>query len=189
MINLNEKQYMRLQTLFLCAFLFNFLLAGFHNRMWHEVFAAVIPEENIMKYVVMVSHGEFAPGLHSAVKMMTGDREDVLSTSLKSDMSADQFAANFEELVKDFTTEDQVILLADILSGSPFTNALNVLDQKGMLPNTLIIAGMNMPLAITAVLMKDNFDHVQDLKDTLLSEGRSGLTDFTVSQEDEDEDL
>ena len=26
-----------------------------------------------MKYVVMVSHGEFAPGLHSAVKMMTGD--------------------------------------------------------------------------------------------------------------------
>ena len=28
-----------------------------------------------MKYVVMVSHGEFAPGLHSAVKMMTGDNE------------------------------------------------------------------------------------------------------------------
>lgn len=146
-------------------------------------------EGKIMKYVVMVSHGEFAPGLHSAVKMMTGDREDVLSTSLKSDMSADEFAANFEELVKDFTTDDQVILLADILSGSPFTNALNVLDQKGMLPNTLIIAGMNMPLAITAVLMKDNFDNVQDLKDTLLSEGRSGLTDFVVASDDEDEDL
>ena len=41
-----------------------------------------------MKYVVMVSHGEFAPGLHSAVKMMTGDREDVLSTSLKDGMTA-----------------------------------------------------------------------------------------------------
>ena len=86
-----------------------------------------------MKYVVMVSHGEFAPGLHSAVKMMTGDREDVLSTSLKSDMSADEFAANFEELVKDFTTDDQVILLADILSGSPFTNALN--EQKLVFEN------------------------------------------------------
>ena len=47
-----------------------------------------------MKYVVMVSHGEFAPGLHSAVKMMTGDREDVLSTSLKDGMSADEFANN-----------------------------------------------------------------------------------------------
>ena len=56
-----------------------------------------------MKYVVMVSHGEFAPGLHSAVKMMTGNREDVLSTSLKEDMDADQFASNFSELVANIT--------------------------------------------------------------------------------------
>lgn len=142
-----------------------------------------------MKYVVMVSHGEFAPGLHSAVKMMTGDRDDVLSTSLKADMSADEFAANFRELVKDIKADDQVILLADILSGSPFTNALSVLDEKGLMPNALVIAGMNMPLAITAVLMKDNFDNVQDLKDTLLSEGRSGITDFAVTASDDDEDL
>ena len=85
-----------------------------------------------MKYVVMVSHGEFAPGLHSAVKMMTGDRDDVLSTSLKDGMSADQFAENFRELVSGFTSDDEVILLADILSGSPFTNALSVLDEKGL---------------------------------------------------------
>ena len=58
-----------------------------------------------------------------------------------------------------------------------------------MLQNTLEIAGMNMPLAITAVLMKDNFVNVQDLKDTLLSEGRTGLTDFTVASDDDDEDL
>lgn len=142
-----------------------------------------------MKYVVMVSHGMFAPGLHSAVNMMTGDRPDVLDTSLKDGMSADEFAANFKELVKDITTDDEVILLADILSGSPFTNALNVLSEKGMLSNTLVIAGMNMPLAITAVLMKDNFDDLQVLKETLLSEGRTGLTDFVVETEDDDEEL
>ncbi len=137
-----------------------------------------------MRYVVMVSHGEFAPGLHSAVKMMTGDRADVLSTS------ADEFAANFRELVKDLKAgEDQVILLADILSGSPFTNALSVLDEKGMLADSLVIAGMNMPLAITAVLMKDNFDDLSVLKDTLLSEGKAGITDFVVAANDDDDDL
>lgn len=141
-----------------------------------------------MKYVVMVSHGEFAPGLHSAVKMMTGDRDDVLSTSLKDGMSADEFAANFEQLVSGFTAEDEVVLLADILSGSPFTNALNVLDQKGLMPNTLVIAGMNMPLAITAVLMKDNMP-LDMLKETLLSEGRTGLTAYepVVTSDDEDD--
>ena len=141
-----------------------------------------------MKYVVMVSHGEFAPGLHSAVKMMTGDREDVLSTSLKDGMSADEFASNFAELIKDFKADDQVILLADILSGSPFTNALNVLDQKGLLQNTLVIAGMNMPLAITAVLMKDNFDDKDALAETLLNEGRTGLTRFETEEDEDDDD-
>lgn len=140
-----------------------------------------------MRYVVMVSHGEFAPGLHSAVKMMTGDRDDVLSTSLKDGMSADEFAANFETLISGFTAEDEVVLLADILSGSPFTNALNVLDQKGLMPNTLVIAGMNMPAAITAVLMKDNMD-LDMLKETLLSEGRTGLTAYEISTDDDDDD-
>lgn len=142
-----------------------------------------------MKYVVLVSHGEFAPGLHSAVKMMTGDRTDVLSTSLKDGMGADEFAANFKDLIKDIKEDDQIILLADILSGSPFTNALDVLSQQGMLANTLVIAGMNMPLAITAVLMKDNFDDLDALKETLLSEGRSGLVDFATDDDDDDDDL
>lgn len=142
-----------------------------------------------MKYVIMVSHGEFAPGLHSAVKMMTGERDDVLSTSLRDGMSADEFADNFRKLTEVLKTDDQVILLADILSGSPFTNALAVLDEKGMMANTLVIAGMNMPLAITAVLMKDNFDDMNMLKETLLSEGHAGLTEFAAVSDDAEDDI
>ena len=43
-----------------------------------------------MKYVVIVSHGMLAPGLHDAVKMLAGeDSPEVLSTSLLNGMSAD----------------------------------------------------------------------------------------------------
>ena len=57
-----------------------------------------------MKYVVLVSHGEFAPGLHKAVNMLGGeDREDVLSTSLKNGMGADEFADNIRELLSVLT--------------------------------------------------------------------------------------
>lgn len=142
-----------------------------------------------MKYVIMVSHGEFAPGLHTAVEMMTGKRDDVLSTSLKDGMSADEFAINFAKLVEPLTTDDEVILLADILSGSPFTNALSVLDDRGMMDKTLVIAGMNMPLAITAVLMKDNMDDKEMLKETLLSEGHAGLMEFKPVAEDSEDDI
>ena len=43
-----------------------------------------------MKYVVLVSHGTFAPGLHSVLKMLAGgEREDVISVGVEDGMSAD----------------------------------------------------------------------------------------------------
>ena len=43
-----------------------------------------------MRYVVLVSHGTFAPGLHSVLKMLAGgDREDILSASMEDGMGAD----------------------------------------------------------------------------------------------------
>ena len=51
-----------------------------------------------MKYVVLVSHGTFAPGLHSVLKMLAGgDREDILSASMEDGMGADAFVERFEK--------------------------------------------------------------------------------------------
>ncbi len=141
-----------------------------------------------MKYVVMVSHGTFANGLHSAIKMMSGERSDVLSTNLQDGMSTDTFVDNFTKLIEPIQAEDDVILFADILSGSPFTNALNVLSEKNLLENTLVFAGMNMPAVLTCVLMKDNMDN-EMLKSVVLSEGREGLCEFSPSCESEEEDI
>lgn len=141
-----------------------------------------------MKYVVMISHGTFAPGLHSAVEMMCGKRDDVLSTSLEADMGTPEFIENFKQLIKPIHQDDEIILLADILSGSPFTSALTVLDAKGMMEKTMVFAGMNMPLALSAVLMKDTMDGDM-LKASLLSEGQTGLCVFEVPVEVSDDDI
>ena len=54
-----------------------------------------------MRYLILVSHGTFAPGLHNALGMMAGsDREDIRSTSLLDGMDVDTFRANFAELVE-----------------------------------------------------------------------------------------
>ncbi|MGB4984577.1 MAG: PTS fructose transporter subunit IIA [Erysipelotrichaceae bacterium] len=142
-----------------------------------------------MRYVIMVSHGEFAPGLKSATFMMTGSREDVLSCNLKDGMSADEFKVAFSEVTKDICSDDSVILMADILSGSPFTNSLLVLEEKGILDNSLVLTGMNLPMAITAVLMKDNFDDLATLKEVILSEARMGLDSYEPVADSQDDDI
>ena len=48
-----------------------------------------------MKYILLVSHGTMAQGVHSVLDMLVGEgREDILSTSLKNGMGADELAGN-----------------------------------------------------------------------------------------------
>ena len=52
-----------------------------------------------MKYVLIVSHGILAKGIHSVLDMMAGkNRNDILSTSLIDGMSVSTFSEKLEEL-------------------------------------------------------------------------------------------
>ena len=143
-----------------------------------------------MRYVIMVSHGEFAPGLRTAVFMMTGPKDEVLCTNLRADMSADQFQDNFRELVAPITADDEVILLCDILGGSPMTKSLEVLSERGLLDTAIVLTGMNMPMAMTAVIMKDVLEDREALKNTIISEAQNAVAEFKpVADDDADDDI
>ena len=141
-----------------------------------------------MRYLILVSHGTFAPGLHNALGMMAGsDREDIRSTSLLDGMDVDTFRANFAELVHDITPEDEIILTADIIGGSPLTTALDVLTEKGLLGKTLAIGGMNLPLVLTAAFA-DAETPLEELEQELTGEAKDQIKRFALGG-DEDDDI
>lgn len=141
-----------------------------------------------MRYLILVSHGTFAPGLHNALGMMAGsDREDIRSTSLLDGMDVDTFRANFAELVQDITPEDEIILTADIIGGSPLTTALDVLTEKGLLDKTLAIGGMNLPLVLTAAFA-DAETPLDELEAELTGEAKDQIKRFDLGG-DEDDDI
>ena len=141
-----------------------------------------------MRYLILVSHGTFAPGLHNALGMMAGsDREDIRSTSLLDGMDVDTFRSNFAELVQDITPEDEIILTADIIGGSPLTTALDVLTEKGLLGKTLAIGGMNLPLVLTAAFA-DAETPLEELEQELTGEAKDQIKRFDLGG-DEDDDI
>ena len=141
-----------------------------------------------MRYLILVSHGTFAPGLHNALGMMAGsDREDIRSTSLLDGMDVDTFRANFAELVGDITPEDEIILTADIIGGSPLTTALDVLTEKGLLGKTLAIGGMNLPLVLTAAFA-DAETPLDEMEQELTGEAKDQIKRFDLGG-DEDDDI
>ena len=130
-----------------------------------------------MKYVILVSHGKFANGLNDALSMLAGNREDILSVGLENGKSVDEFVALFTEKVKDISNDDEVILLGDIIGGSPLTNATNVLVNKGI--KTVILGGMNLPLALTTVLMKDTVS-LDEIANQVLEQALMAMQEFKI---------
>lgn len=142
-----------------------------------------------MKYVLLVSHGTFANGLHSVLDMMAGsDRNDILSTNLINGMTVETFESEVEKLAEKISLKDEIILLADIIGGSPLTTTLNVLSKKDMLKNTIVFGGMNLSLALNAVLMKDVLNE-NEFKEMLIKESKESIKEFEVNFEDSNDDI
>ncbi len=142
-----------------------------------------------MKYVLLVSHGTMAQGVQSVLAMLAGGaREDVLATSLQNGMGADEFAENVKACIQNITPEDEILLFADLIGGSPLTTAANVIAQAGLIGRTTMIGGMNFPMVLSAVLQKDFVD-TADLKASLIPEAREAMQEFQISTEDNEDDI
>lgn len=144
-----------------------------------------------MRYVLLVSHGEFAPGLHKAIEMLAGSaREDVLSTSLVNGMGADEFAENVREILAKINEDDEIILFADIVGGSPLTTAANVIAEAGMIDRTVMVGGMSLPLVLSTILSKDFAEDIKDhVRNAMIPEARELIQEFTVTVENEEDDI
>ena len=143
-----------------------------------------------MRYVILVSHGMFANGMHDAVKMLSGNESDeIRSIGLLRDMGADEFAVEFRKILPEMGPDDDLILFADIVGGSPLSAAANVIAEEGLLGKTLMIGGMNLPLVLTGVLSKDDMSF-DEIRTEILGDAAEGLKEFSVAAEaDADDDI
>ena len=143
-----------------------------------------------MRYLLLVSHGTFAPGLHSVLDMLAGKREDILSCSLRDGEGADEYVAELERTIAPVTEDDELIVFGDIIGGSPLTNALNTLAAHGLLARTRAFGGMSLPMALTAA-----FDLQTDALDALcasmVSEGQAAMREMELelAADEDEEDL
>lgn len=142
-----------------------------------------------MKYVLLVSHGTMAPGLHNALEMLAGEgREDILSTSLQNGMSSTVYADHVKTCISGITENDEILLFGDLVGGSPLTTAVNVISERNLLGKTVVIGGMNLPLALSAVLMKDTME-TKELVQMLIPEAREELKEFQVTESDSEDEI
>lgn len=96
-----------------------------------------------MTQIILASHGSLSHGLLNTLSMIIGDPgENVRAYSLVPGENQRDF---LKELETEITgSSDQYIILTDIQGGSVHT----ALSELVNCPNVLLIAGMNLPLAL-----------------------------------------
>lgn len=128
-----------------------------------------------MRYLLLVSHASIAEGIEAALGMLMGPRDYVIALGMAEGMDPDTYAKALACKVDAVTSDDEVVVLADVTGGSPIRCALEVLAAK--LPEAQVVAfgGANLPMAISAVMSIEDELDFEALSDAMLAEGSAAV--------------
>lgn len=126
--------------------------------------------------IIIASHGEFAAGIHQSGSMIFGDQEKVQVVTFMPSEGPDDLYAKFNDAVAAFDAEDEVLVLADLWSGSPFNQASRVMGENPE-RKFAIITGLNLPMLIQAYTerMMDSAASVETVAANIIKEAKEGI--------------
>lgn len=126
--------------------------------------------------IIIASHGEFAAGIHQSGSMIFGEQEKVQVVTFMPNEGPDDLYAKFNDAVATFDADDEVLILADLWSGSPFNQASRVMGEN---PDRTfaIITGLNLPMLIQAYTerMMDANAGVAAVAANIIKESKDGI--------------
>ena len=126
--------------------------------------------------IIIASHGEFAAGIHQSGSMIFGEQEKVQVVTFMPNEGPDDLYAKFNDAVASFDADDEVLVLADLWSGSPFNQASRVMGEN---PDRkfAIITGLNLPMLIQAYTerMMDANASVEAVVANIIKEAKEGV--------------
>lgn len=135
-----------------------------------------------MRGTILVSHGFFAKELGESLKMIAGEVENMEACCLEKTDGPESFDAKLTEAEKKLEGCDEIVVFADLLGGSPCNTAFQHFMGRD---DVQIIAGMNFPMVLTALLTPDM--SVEDM----IATGQQGVIDvkaFSAAAADDMDD-
>lgn len=123
--------------------------------------------------IIITGHGQMATGLLSAVEMVTGKTNRAYAIDFNNDDNFDDLDNKFIENYEKLDTCDEVLILCDILGGTPFNRAYMNLNEKG---NVHFMAGVNFIMAYHALRLEA--DNIENLIATLIEKTKDYIVEY-----------
>ncbi|MGT2933887.1 PTS sugar transporter subunit IIB [Streptococcus catagoni] len=126
--------------------------------------------------IIIASHGKFAEGIHQSGSMIFGEQEKVQVVTFMPNEGPDDLYGHFNNAIAQFDADDEILVLADLWSGSPFNQASRVMGENPE-RKMAIITGLNLPMLIQAYTerLMDASAGVEKVAANIIKESKEGI--------------
>ncbi len=95
--------------------------------------------------ILVVSHGRLAEALISSVQFLVGNLKKIKGISIWPRDGKEEVKDRIQKGIDEVNDGDGVVILTDVLGGTPTNLSLSVLEDK----KVEVITGVNMPMLLT----------------------------------------
>jgi mannose/fructose/sorbose-specific phosphotransferase system IIA component len=122
--------------------------------------------------VVLISHGDLAKGIISSAAMLLTEPQQLTAVSFYPADNPDELQEKIANAVKEVDTGDGVVILADMLGGTPCNRAMYSIGEK-----VRMLTGLSLPMLYTLLTVREETSDLASLAKDVLSEAADGMVD------------
>ncbi len=104
--------------------------------------------------IIIITHGNLALELKSAMEYILGIQKNIEIISIKSDDDLEIKKADLEEIIEKVNENIGTIILTDMFGGTPSNLAMSFLEVG----KVEIISGVNLPMLVKLIGLRDSND-------------------------------
>lgn len=123
--------------------------------------------------ILLVTHGSFSTGITESVHLIAGEQEHLKTLSLMPDDNVLLFKEQALKLIQELDDGDGVLVLVDMMGGSPF----NVIASTLVDPKVECITGLNLPMLLAALEIREGVS-IKEIAKTCVEVGADGIVDI-----------
>ena len=126
--------------------------------------------------VVLITHGDMAKGIKTAVDLILGEQDQFETVGLYEGADFELFKEKVGEAVENVNTGNGVIALVDLFGASPYNSvAYNMTKFIEKNIPIRLVSGVNLPMMIEVLLGRESANTPDELYKIALSTGKEGI--------------
>lgn len=121
---------------------------------------------------IVIGHGSFGSSILESAEMIIGKQENIQTVDFLEEDSLDDIDKKISQALANLDTDDGVIVLADLMGGTPFNRAMLKASENS---NLKVIAGINMPFVLEILNNRSQNENIDSLIEETITTSREML--------------